>query len=212
MLRSLPEIDQDESGSPAAISSRRAVLGTGALVGLLTAFPLSRALFRLDNALGSPSKAQDAKILQLVLQLEYTQVAFYEEALSQAGLQDDLRNFAQAALRHEREHLAAIQKALGAKAGRKPTFAFGPRTRSPRAFRQTAIELEDLAVAGYNGQATNLTKGTLTAAATIVSVEARHAAWVRAIADEVAAPDPVDKPMTAQQVARRLREIGLRAS
>jgi hypothetical protein len=52
----------------------------------------------------------------------------------------------------------------------------------------------------------------LAVAAEIVSVEARHAAWVRAIAGEVAAPDPVDKPMTASEVSAALHEIGLRAS
>jgi hypothetical protein len=93
----------------------------------------------------------------------------------------------------------------------KPGFDFGDKTKSADAFRQTAIKLEDIAVAGYNGQAPNLTKRTLGAAAEIVSVEARHAAWVRAIAGEIAAPDPVDKPMTAKQVADGLREIGLKA-
>ena len=43
------------------------------------------------------SKAQDARILQLVLQLEYTQVAFYEEALSHASLEGQLRDFAETA-------------------------------------------------------------------------------------------------------------------
>ncbi len=90
-------------------------------------------------------------------------------------------------------------------------FRFGAKTKSADAFVRATIDLEDIAVAGYNGQATNLTKPTLAAAAEIVSVEARHAAWVRALAGEVAAPEPVDKPMTAQQVARGLREIGMRA-
>ncbi len=206
----VPKVTQHEQGSPGNAISRRAVLGTAAFVGTLAALPLVGRLFRLDDALGSPSKAQDVKILQLVLQLEYTQVAFYEQALRQAGLQGELRTFAQAALAHERAHLAAIQKALGAKAGPKPTFDFGPRTKSAEAFRRAAIALEDIAVASYNGQATNLTKATLTAAAEIVSVEARHAAWVRAIAGEVAAPDPVDKPITAQEAARGLHEIGMR--
>ena len=45
--------------------------------------------------------------------------------------------------------------------------------------------LEDTAVAAYNGQAANHeTKPTLKAAATIVSVEARHAAWIRDIVGE----------------------------
>ena len=105
-----------------------------------------------------------------------------------------------------------MKKALGAKAAAPPKFDFGTRTRSADDFRKTAIELEDIAVAGYNGQATNLTKATLAAAAEIVSVEARHAAWVRALAGEVAAPDPVDESMTARQVVAGLQKIGLRAS
>jgi rubrerythrin len=205
-----PEIGQREHDSSGEASSRRAVLGMAALAGIIAGLPFFRELFRLGDALGTPSKAQDAKILQLVLQVEYTQVAFYEQALDQAGLDGELRAFAEAVLAHEREHLAAIQKALGAEAGPKPTFDFGSRIESAEAFRKTAIDLEDTAVAGYNGQATNLTKATLAAAATIVSVEARHAAWVRAIGGEVAAPDPVDTPIMAQQVAQSLRQIGMR--
>ena len=162
------------------------------------------------NALASPSKAQDARILQLVLLLEYTQVALYERALRSAGLQGELRVFAQTALGHEREHLAAIREALGSKARPMPSFDFAENTKSQAAFLQTAIKLEDIAVAAYNGQAANLTKPTLAAAATIVSVEARHASWVRAIGGKVAAPDAVDKPMTAKQAADGLREIGLK--
>ena len=209
MRPAVPEVEQHEEASSAPFS-RRALIGTAATVGALATLPLTRRVFRLGEALGSPSKAQDARILQLVLQLEHTQVAFYERALQQAGLKGDLRDFARAALAHERQHLAAIKGALGAKAGPKPAFDFGQKTKSADAFTKAAIELEDIAVAGYNGQATNLTKGTLASAAEIVSVEARHAAWVRAIAGEVAAPDPVDKPMTARQVAAGLHRIGMR--
>lgn len=189
--------------------SRLAVI-VAAGVGAVAATPFLR-LLHVGSA-DAASKAEDERILQLVLQLEYTQVAFYQQALRHASLGGDLRRFAQIALGHEQKHLGAIKKALGAKAGPKPTFDFGANTKSPDAFRRAAIKLEDIAVGGYNGQATNLTKGTLAAAAEIVSVEARHAAWVRAIADEVAAPDPVDKPMTAAEVAAGLHEIGLRTA
>jgi rubrerythrin len=192
-------------------SSRRVLLERAGVLGALATIPLiGRLLLPLGDASASPSKAQDAKILQLVLQLEYTQVAFYEEALRQARLTGDLRDFARAALEHERQHLAAIRKALGTAAGAKPSFDFGQNVKSASAFSEAAIQLEDTAVAGYNGQATNLTKGTLAVAAEIVSVEARHAAWVRAIAGQVAAPDPVDEPMTAKQAIQGLHEIGLR--
>jgi rubrerythrin len=179
-------------------------------VGAMAATPLLR-LLHVGSA-DAASKAEDERILQLVLQLEYTQFAFYQQALRNASLGGDLRRFAQTALGHEQKHLGVIKKALGAKAGPKPKFDFGANTKSPDAFTEAAIKLEDIAVAGYNGQATNLTKGTLAAAAEIVSVEARHAAWVRAIADQVAAPDPVDKPMAAAEVAAGLHEIGLRTA
>jgi hypothetical protein len=190
-------------------SSRLAFIVTGGVgaVGMLT---FLRPLLGLGAA-AAASKAEDARILQLVLQVEYTQVAFYEQGLREASLQGDLREFAETALEHEHQHLAAIRGVLGPKARKRPHFDFGLATKDARAFRETAIRLEDIAVSGYNGQATNLTPGTLAAAAEIVSVEARHAAWVRAIAGEVAAPDPVDKPMTARQVAIGLREIGLKA-
>jgi rubrerythrin len=180
-------------------------------VGLVAASPILRALLG-TGAAGAASTSEDLRILQLVLQLEYTQVALYERALREASLTSELRDFAQTALGHERQHLAAVKRALGSKAGPKPRFEFGSKTKTADAFRRTAIELEDIAVAGYNGQAANLTKPTLAVAAEIVSVEARHAAWVRAIAGEIAAPDPVDKPMTASEVAAGLHEIGLRTS
>jgi len=190
-------------------SSRLAFVVTGG-VGAVGVLAFLRPLLGLGAA-AAASKAQDARILRLVLQVEYTQVAFYEQALREASLRGDLREFAETALEHEHQHLAAIRGALGPKAGKRPEFDFGLATKDARAFRETAIRLEDIAVSGYNGQATNLTPGTLAAAAEIVSVEARHAAWVRAIAGEVAAPDPVDKPLTARQVATGLREIGLKA-
>jgi Ferritin-like domain len=126
-------------------------------------------------------------------------------------LHGELREFAKTALVHEHAHLAVLKGALGTKAGPRPKFDFGSAVRDADEFKRTAIKLEDIAIAGYNGQATNLTAGTLAAAAKIVSVEARHASWVRTLAGEVAAPEAVDKPMTAKQVADGLHTIGLKA-
>jgi Ferritin-like domain len=196
--------------SAAHLSTRRGALGFAAL-GALAAVPVVGRLTRLGDALASPSKSQDVRILQLVLQVEYTQVAFYERALQKASLQGELLEFARTALAHERAHLEAIKRALGGNAGPSPRFAFGAAVRDPEQFKRTAIKLEDIAIAGYNGQATNLTPGTLAAAATIVSVEARHASWVRTLAGEIAAPEAIDKPITAAQVASGLHQIGLKA-
>ena len=118
-----------------------------------------------------------------------TRRAFYQEALDRGALRGEIEGYAQAVLDQEREHLAFVKKALGSKAGEPPRFTFGPATQDPDEFAATAAELEDLAVAAYNGQATNVSKPTLEAAATVVSVEARHAAWIRSIAGEPPAPD-----------------------
>jgi Ferritin-like domain len=190
--------------------SRRAAVRIAGL-GALAAAPLLARRLRLADAHAAPSKAQDARILQLVLQLEYTQVAFYEQAVQNGSLRGELLKFAQTALGHEQAHLAAVKAALGRKAGPRPSFDFGLSVQDPDAFKIAAIRLEDAAIAGYNGQATNLTSGTLAAAAKIVSVEARHASWVRFLAGRIAAPEAVDKTITARQLATELHDLGLRA-
>ena len=62
------------------VSSRSGLIGgAAAVVGALTFSRVGR-LFEIGEALAAPSKGQDIRILQLVLQLEYTQVAFMESA------------------------------------------------------------------------------------------------------------------------------------
>jgi rubrerythrin len=78
----------------------------------------------------------------------------------------------------------------------------------PGSIRRAAVALEDTSIAAYNSQATNLTAGTLAAAAKIASVESRHGAWIRAIAGEVPASEATDSPMTEAQVRAALRKTG----
>ena len=92
----------------------------------------------------------------------------------------------------------------------RPSFDFGSATNDPRAFADTAAKLEDLAVAAYNGQATNVSPAILAAAATVVSVEARHAAWIRSISGDPPAPDATDTPQSADEVLKGLEQIGLK--
>ncbi len=195
-----------EEGRPLRTTRRRAIGKT--VAGCLS---LGLAGYALEaTGAGAASKAGDARIFRLALDIEYTEEAFYREALRSGALRSELREYAHAALTQDGQHLRLLRGVLGSAAPARPRFVFGEKTKSVRAFIDTAAKLEDLAVAGYNGQAANLTKGGLTVAATIVSVEARHAAWIRALAGQVAAPDAVDKPITAAQVVTGLREIGLR--
>jgi hypothetical protein len=89
-----------------------------------------------------------------------------------------------------------------------PRFAFGKAVANPARFAATALELEDLGVAAYNGQAANLSKPALQAAARIVSVDARHAAWIRATQGRPPANQPTDSPLTRRQVLARVDDTG----
>ena len=144
-------------------------------------------------ALGAPSAKQDVDILNFALLLEYLESEFYIRAVNGGALNGDARllNFATVVRDHEVAHVNFLQNALGNAANPKPTFDFKDTTTNVDKFRATAIVLEDTGVAAYNGQGPRLTKGTLAAAAQIVSVEARHAAWIRHI---VSAPAYPNKP------------------
>ena len=126
----------------------------------------------------------DLRALNLLLLVEYTEGAFYDEALRRKKLQGELLKYAQAVAAQEEEHLQFVRNALGGRAEDEPDFDFGDKTGDPDAFAAAAGDLEDLAVSAYNGQGTGVTPKTLAAAATVVSVEARHAAWIRSIVGE----------------------------
>jgi rubrerythrin len=181
---------------------------TGGLVlaggGIVAALP--------ERALSKPSPAQDVQILKFALLFERLQAAFYTEAVARKKLRGELRQFAKVVGAHEREHAAFVKKVLGRSAPRKARFHFGNATGDPAAFARAAIKLEDLGVALYNGQAPNLTKPTLAAAAKILSVEARHAAWIRDIVGQEPAPRASDPGATAAEVTKALNRTGFLVS
>jgi hypothetical protein len=190
-------LSEPELGASRGKLLRRALASGGAIVaGGVVVAGLPRSA---DSA---PSPAQDAEILNLALLLEYMESAFFTEASFSGKLSGELLEYAQIVRGHERAHVAFLRGALGSKARKEPKFDFGNATKDPKAFTSAAVKLQDLMVAAYNGQATNLTTGALEAAAKIVSVEARHAGWIRAIAQENPAPDATDTPKTAAQVTR----------
>ncbi len=188
--------------------SRRRFLKTAVAAGgtLTVGGVLIGGLPRLAASAASPS--QDARILNFALLLEQLQAAFYDEAVARGALQGELRQFARIVGGHERAHVGFLEQTLGAKARRAPRFEFGEATAGRDEFVASAIALEDATVGAYNGQATNLTSGALGAAARIVSVEARHAAWIRDIAGKPPAADATDAPLGEAQVQAAVRKTG----
>jgi hypothetical protein len=189
------------------ITGGGAILAGGLLIGGLPAVAVAQ----------EPSAAQDAEILNFALLLEYLESEFYVQAVASGVLSGEVLAFAETVRDHELAHVAFLQDVLGGAARAKPTFAFGNTVADQTAFLATAVVLEDTGVAAYNGQGPNLTKATLAAAAQIVSVEARHAAWVRRIVAgprfanrpaDLPAPAAVDAPLTRAQVEQAVAQTG----
>ena len=198
-----------------ANASRGDVIRRGVLLaaGLGAAGSLAALTRSAPANAAPPSAAQDREIFNFALLLEYLQAAFYTRAVEHGSLRGDIRDFAEVVSGHERAHVAYLRKALGDHARPRPTFDFGNATKNERAFVKAAILLENTGVAAYNGQAANLTKPALAAAAEIVSVEGRHAAWISDIAGESPAPRAADPGEPSADVVRKLESLGfLKAS
>jgi hypothetical protein len=181
----------------------RAALGaTGGLAvgGLLVA--------RRPEVARSDDDETDADVLNFALLLERVQVGFYAEALRRAGLKGELRHFAEVAHAHERAHARALVHALGDAAKAAPKLDFGDDTADARRFALSAEKLEDLSVAAYNSCADDLSPIALAEAGKIVSVEARHAAWIRDLRGDVPAPFATEPRHTPERIMATLKGSG----
>jgi rubrerythrin len=192
----------DEQGILRARFSRGTLLkGSVAGLGALAGGAVGAAeLAASPDARGSA--AEDHEILTLGLLVERLQAAFYADALRAGHLTGEVRQFAQVVGGQEADHVKYLETALGSSAGKSPKFRFGDAVADQAKFIATAVSLEDTGLGVYNGQAVNLTPATLAAAARIVSVEARHAAWARALADKLPAPVAVDAPISVSQAKK----------
>ena len=204
-------LDEGMQGTRADVF-RRAITGGGAfLAGGLLIGGLPKV------ALGAPSARQDVEILNFALLLEYLESEFYVQAVAGGALSGRLLAFATTVRDHELEHVEFLRTALGSAAGAKPTFDFKGTTTDAAKFAATAVVLEDTGVAAYNGQGPRLRARTLGAAASIVSVEARHAAWIRHIVAgpsypnapaDYPAPGALDKALSKRQVEAAVTATG----
>ena len=165
----------------------------------------------LPRMASAATPASDVAILNFALTLEYLEAAFYAGARANAGIfKGDTRNFVSVVAAHEATHVAFLKKALGSAAVKKPKFDFkGSNNTNQKTFEATAQVLEDTGVSAYLGQAGNIkTKAILAAAGSILTVEARHAAWIRHIRQVPPAPLAFDKPKTKAQILAAVGKTG----
>jgi Ferritin-like domain len=158
--------------------------------------------------LAAPSADTDARILNYFLLLEYVQEALYREALRSAGLTAELEALARAVGAQESEHVAFLTERLAGRARARPQTDFGDALSTPERFRATAIDLEETAIGAYIGQSANLTRGSVRAVGTLLSVEARQAAWLLDLAGDSPAPRAADAARKPDEVLAHLRGQG----
>jgi hypothetical protein len=195
-------------GSPGRSSRRlllrRALAATGALgVGAVAA---RQAL--VAPTASAASEASDVRILNFLLLLEEVQHAFHAKAGAGAALGPRLRRFARVTAAQDGAHARMLRSSLGDRAGAKPRLQFGDATRRESAFVPAALKLKEATVAAYIGQGANLTASRITQVASIVSVDARHAAWIRALAGELPAPRASDPAKDASDVLDMIERWG----
>jgi hypothetical protein len=164
----------------------------------------------IASARSAPSPEQDRRILTFLLGLQRIEQAFYAQAARQGDLQGELAEFLQQVGLAETAHVTALEEALGASDDASAVrFSVGDAFKQPAAFIAKATALEDAVVAAINGQVTNLTPDRLQQACAIVSVEARHAAWIRDIGGRPPAELATDAPLDPDAVRDVLRREGL---
>ena len=175
------------------------VFSIAALAALSSATPIKRAT--------GPS---DADILNYALTLEHLEDTFYRDALAKytmedfkaAGYTEDVYNKIKTVSSDEETHVSFLTGALTA-AGAKPvdacTYNFG--YTDVKSFLATASVLEGVGVSAYLGAAADIMSKTyLTAAGSILTVEARHSAYIRNAVGQAPFPQPFDDPLSYNEV------------
>jgi rubrerythrin len=218
------EHEEGPSEAHQRLSSRRTflsgsakLLGGGALalgLGAAPAFAKDDNNDHEDNSSG----VSDVDILNYALVLERLEYEFYrqnlqrfsEQQIEGASIFDGFGNKVRSHIyenlvrirNHEKTHvqtLIKVIKSLGGKPVGDSEYDFG--VKSVADFVATARLLEDTGVMAYDGAIAYIHRpGLQTAGATIATVEARHASYLRLLNGEVPFPDAFDDPKAPRQV------------
>jgi rubrerythrin len=164
------------------------------------------------------SGVSDVDILNYALVLERLEAEFYrlhlqrfsERQIEGAAIFEGFGNKVRSQIyenlvrirEHEETHvktLIQVIKSLGGKPVGESEYKFG--VKNVAEFVATAQVLEDTGVMAYDGAIAYIHRpGLQTAGATIATVEARHASYLRLLNGEVPFPDAFDDPKAPRQV------------
>ena len=193
--------------------SRRGLLGGslqlagGAAVALsLTTIP---GAVSIRSLVAAQELTTDIDVLNYALTLEHLEYAFYRDGIGLFTFGTDSRgqsiDTSFAAIRdHEGAHvetLTSVISDLGGEPVAEATYDFGDAYTDPMAFLATAAALENTGVSAYDGAGQFITDPELlTAAGSIVAVEARHASYLNLLTGEIPFPAAFETPLTMDEV------------
>ena len=219
----LSEAHQRLSSRRSFLSGSAKLLGGGALaLGLGAAPAFAKGDDDEDNK--KRGGVSDVDILNYALVLERLEYEFYRKNLQRfserqiegasifEGFGNEVRSQIYQNLKRIRNHekihvetLITVIKSLGGKPvggstlGGQTEYDFG--VNSVKDFVATAQVLEDTGVMAYDGAIAYIDRpGLQTASATIATVEARHASYLRLLNGEVPFPEPFDEPKAPRRV------------
>jgi len=205
---------QEVSREQQRLTSRRFVLsgsvklvGGSALALAASGVPL---LPGIGLAMAQSTFASDVDVLNYALTLEHLEYAFYRDGLEQFTDEDfgdspfnrpisafliDIRD-------HELAHVDTLTQVitdLGGEPVEEAAYNFGYTDAA--SFLTVAQALENTGVSAYDGAGQFLENTELlTAAGTIVAVEARHAAYLNLLNGTIPFPAPTETPLTPDEV------------
>jgi rubrerythrin len=177
-----PNLIQEGTAKPFSRRKFFGIMGAGAAV-LVAASSCNKEDTGIKNNAGVDLGSGDFGILNYAYALEQLEAAFYTQIIStpyanisamEKAYLTDIRD-------HEIAHREFFKAALGMKAIQGLEVNFNSIDFTDRtSVLGTAQAFEDLGVSAYNGAGKLITNPDyLTLAGKIVSVEARHAAWIR---------------------------------
>lgn len=198
------------AGEPTQQVSRRNFLGyLGGASALLITAAACKKTDMVSNSTGVDLGKGDIGILNYAYVLEQIEAAFYTKVIAspyagitagETALLTDVRD-------HEVSHREFFKAALGTSAIPTLELDFSSIDFTSRAsVLGTAKAFEDLGVSAYNGAGQLLTNPTyLLLAGKIVSVEARHAAYIRDLISNGTFADDLD--MNALDISRSPNQV-----
>lgn len=161
---------------------------------------------RLHRIAAQTEFMSDIDVLNYALTLEHLEAAFYTLAANYEFGADAYGNsiddYLAAIGQHEADHVATLTQVitdLGGEPVAAATYDFG--VTDAASFLATAAAVENLGVSAYDGAGAFIENPELlTAAGSIVAVEARHAAYLNQVTGEAAFPEPFETPLTPDEV------------